>query len=183
MYKKRIETFTESEIYDLMYVTPVISEGALKGVEVNADDEDSAYTIAMDFFMKRVAEVENLNWIDFSDFNGEDETWYDRYRDMCVEGICLYLNNRYSTNDEDLEDLILDVCGDEFRGELETSDMLTNIVGKEARCYDHYIDDGCADDEEDDYVKCASFTFEGKDMDVLIYYGDNTLEVGYIEVR
>jgi hypothetical protein len=184
MCKKRIETLTENEMYDLMYVTPILSEGALKGVEVNADDSDRIYEIALDYFMKRVVEVEIMDIYDFSSFDDEEEAWYDKCREVCLDGIRNYLTKRYSENDEDIEDLILDsLCYCEFRGELETSDILTNIVGKEARCYDHYIDDGCADDEEDSYVMCASFTFEGREMDVLIYYGDNTLDVGYIGIR
>jgi hypothetical protein len=85
-------------------------------------------------------------------------------------------------NFEMIEDAIILGVDGKFLGETKTVELLSEITGMKARCYDHYIDNGCRDDEEDDYVKCAAFDFENSDITVNIYYGDNTLEIGYVEV-
>jgi len=73
--------------------------------------------------------------------------------------------------------------GSKFLWIEEITHRLTEIVGKQARCYDKYIDDGADDDEtEDQYVMCLSFEFENSDLTVRIYYGDVTREIGYVEV-
>ena len=86
-------------------------------------------------------------------------------------------------NFEIIEDAIILGVDGTFLGETETAELLSEITGMKARCYDHCIDNGCMEDEEDDYVKCASFEFENSSITVNVYYGDNTLEIGYVEVN
>ena len=38
----------------------------------------------------------------------------------------------------------------EFPGELETEELLERLSGHKVNCYDHYIDDGCDEGEEDE---------------------------------
>ena len=56
-------------------------------------------------------------------------------------------------NFELIEDVILLGIDGQFLGEAETAELLSEITGLKARCYDSYIDNACGDDEEDDYVK------------------------------
>ena len=81
----------------------------------------------------------------------------------------------------DLRTKIVDALGNEFCGEEKTADILTEIVGRKAECYDHYIDDGC-DDEEDNYIMCASYRFENSPLVVRVHYGDCSYVMGYISV-
>ena len=73
--------------------------------------------------------------------------------------------------------------GSRYRGDLATEDMLTELVGEKAHCYDKVIDDGADYDEtEDVYVMRACFDFDNCDIVVHIYYGDVTEEIGYVDV-
>lgn len=64
-----------------------------------------------------------------------------------------------------------------------TTEKLTELVGKQARCYDSCIDDGADGDEtEDSYVMKDCYEFEGSNLRVRIYYGDVTREIGYVDV-
>ena len=49
-----------------------------------------------------------------------------------------------------IEDAIILGVDGKFLGETKTAELLSEITGMKARCYDPYIDDGCRDDEEDD---------------------------------
>lgn len=69
----------------------------------------------------------------------------------------------------------------EFPGELETEELLERLSGYKANCYDHYIDDGC-DEGEDEYIMCAAYEIKDTDVYVRVYYGDNTGLIGYVEV-
>ena len=83
-----------------------------------------------------------------------------------------------------LESNILDALQDdsEFPGELATGELLERISGHKVVCYDHYIDDGCDEDEEDEYVMCAAYEIKDINVYVRVYYGDNTGLIGYVEV-
>ena len=84
----------------------------------------------------------------------------------------------------DLSRKIIDAIGNEFCGEENTADILTEIVGRKAHCYDNYIDDGCDNkDCEDRYVMCAAFNFEDSPLVVRVYYGDITETIGYVSVN
>ena len=84
----------------------------------------------------------------------------------------------------DLSRKIVDAIGNDFCGEENTADILTEIVGRKAHCYDNYIDDGCdSRDCEDRYVMCASFEFEDSPLVVRVYYGDITETISYVSVN
>ena len=87
-------------------------------------------------------------------------------------------------NFEEFADYIqTQLIGSRFQGCLATEDLLKEITGMNARCYDQYIDDGADDDEtEDQYVMCASFQLEDGRTTVRVYYGDVTAEIGYVDV-
>ena len=79
----------------------------------------------------------------------------------------------------ELRNKIYNALGTHFKGEQETEKILTEVVGKTAKCYDTSIDDG-VDDCENTYVMKSCFSFVGSNLIVRIYYGDITKEIGYI---
>lgn len=62
----------------------------------------------------------------------------------------------------------------------EVCAILEKIIGEPAECYDSCIDDG-SDDEDDEYVMKDCFSC-GK-YRVRIYYGNNTLNVGWVRIE
>ena len=56
----------------------------------------------------------------------------------------------------------------------------TQVSGEDYDFVDEKIDDGCDDDEDDEYVMMRSYNFfvEGTTHYVRFYYGDNTWEIG-----
>lgn len=74
-----------------------------------------------------------------------------------------------------------DLMGKEYYGITDTEEILTEIIGKSVEVYDSKIDDGA--DGDDNYVMCDAFTTNDRSIDILIYYGDCTQEIGYVEVR
>lgn len=84
----------------------------------------------------------------------------------------------------ELEDKVqTGLIGSKFQGCLATEEILEELTGMKARCYDQYIDDGADDDEtEDQYVMCASYQLEDGRTTIRIYYGDVTFEIGYVDV-
>ena len=71
-----------------------------------------------------------------------------------------------------------------FTSEEDIERELTELVGYKARCYDTKIDDGIDDeDDEDEYVMLSAFEFEGSNIIVRVYYGDNTGEIGYVTIN
>lgn len=75
---------------------------------------------------------------------------------------------------------IVDIIGDEYC-ESEIEENLTKYFNKEVSWYDGGIDDGC-DDDEDEYVMKACFEVIGTPIRIRVYYGNNTLNIGYVEV-
>ena len=74
--------------------------------------------------------------------------------------------------------------GANYNGDEETEKELSNLLGGKWRCYDTKIDDGVDDDEtEDEYIMVSCFENEQGNVDILIYYGDVTDEITYIQVR
>lgn len=74
--------------------------------------------------------------------------------------------------------------GANYNGDEETEKELSNLLGGKWRCYDTKIDDGVDDDEtEDEYVMVSCFENEQGNVDILIYYGDVTDEITYVQVR
>lgn len=69
----------------------------------------------------------------------------------------------------------------EYGGIDHTENLLAEIIGKSVEVYDSKIDDGA--DGDDDYVMLDAFTTSDRSIDILIYYGDCTLDIGYVEVR
>lgn len=63
----------------------------------------------------------------------------------------------------------------------EIIDTLTS--GEDYRFHDSKIDDGCDDDEADEYVMKDSYSFCVDDewIDVDFYYGNNTFKIGWIK--
>jgi hypothetical protein len=82
-----------------------------------------------------------------------------------------------------IEDEIYDSLVDTKYDSYEIVAILETIVGKKCSLYDNYIDDGCGDDEEDEYVMKSCFEFEGINLYVYIYYGDVTGLIGHIDVN
>ena len=62
-------------------------------------------------------------------------------------------------------------------------DVLNGIAGDTCDMYNSDIDDGADDDSEDEYVMYDAFTFEKIKVDVIVYYGNVTREIGCVEVR
>ena len=74
--------------------------------------------------------------------------------------------------------------GANYNGDEETEKELSNLLGGKWRCYDTKIDDGVDDDEtKDEYVMVSCFENEQGNVDILIYYGDVTDEITYVQVR
>lgn len=74
--------------------------------------------------------------------------------------------------------------GANYNGDEETEKELSNLLGGKWRCYDTKIDDGVDDDEtEDEYIMVSCFENEQGNVDILIYYGDVTDEITYVQVR
>ena len=69
-----------------------------------------------------------------------------------------------------------------FRGITDTEEFLSNVIGKNVSHYDTKFDDGCEDDEDDDYVMKACFDTDDNEYTIHIYYGDNTEIVGCVDV-
>lgn len=74
-----------------------------------------------------------------------------------------------------------DLMGKEYYGITDTEEILTEIIGKSVEVYDSKIDDGA--DGDDDYVMLDAFTTSDRSIDILIYYGNCTLNIGCVEVR
>ena len=69
----------------------------------------------------------------------------------------------------------------EYSGINYTENLLAEIIGKSVEVYDSKIDDGA--DGDDDYVMLDAFTTSDRSIDVLIYYGNCTMNIGCVEVR
>ena len=73
--------------------------------------------------------------------------------------------------------------GAKYLGASWAEGELSNIVGKKCVAYDSVIDDGADGDEtEDQYVMRDCFEFENSRLTCRIYYGDVTMEIGYVDV-
>lgn len=81
---------------------------------------------------------------------------------------------------DELEQKILETIGDEYC-ECEIEEGLSELLGTKVSWYDGGIDDGA--DGEDEYVMKACFEVEGTDITIRVYYGNNTLEIGYVDIR
>lgn len=82
----------------------------------------------------------------------------------------------------DIEEKIqMHFIGGDYSGDINTIEELNNLTGKKFRYYDGGIDDGADDETEDTYIMYKSFTCG--DIDVILYYGDVTEEIGYVEVE
>ena len=80
---------------------------------------------------------------------------------------------------KELKDKIYDYfIGENYKGDEETADELSKLVGGLWNCYDTKIDDGIDDTEsEDEYLMLSCFELIGGDFNVRIYYGDVTDEI------
>lgn len=74
--------------------------------------------------------------------------------------------------------------GTKYQDDKTTEKKLEKLLGGKWRCYDEKIDEGVDDDEaEDEYIMVSCFEKKQGNIDVLIYYGDVTNEITYINVR
>lgn len=74
--------------------------------------------------------------------------------------------------------------GTKYQDDETIEKELEKLLGGKWRCYDEKIDDGVDDDEaEDEYIMVSCFENKQGNIDVLIYYGDVTNEITYINVR
>lgn len=75
------------------------------------------------------------------------------------------------------------LIGAKFKEE-QIACTLSEIVGAYASCYDTKIDDGSDDDDsENEYIMKSCFEFYNSTFEVLVYYGNNTREIGYVAFR
>lgn len=88
------------------------------------------------------------------------------------------MNKTFSQIKTEIYDKLVDT---EYGGIDHTENLLAEIIGKSVEVYDSKIDDGA--DGDDDYVMLDAFTTSDRSIDILIYYGDCTLDIGYVEVR
>lgn len=72
--------------------------------------------------------------------------------------------------------------GSTFTSETEIGEIISKYAGAPARCYDADIDNGCNDEEEDNYVMYASYEIDGYNTIVRVYYGDVTGKIGCVTV-
>lgn len=115
--------------------------------------------------------------------NSENVLWYQMDCEVKDKVRELLQDEKKRIEFEELKQTIQDKVGTDFIGEVETEELLTDIVGKKATC-DTCIDDGVDDeDSEDCYVMKSCFSFSGSTLTVRIYYGDVTGKIGWIDVK
>ena len=74
--------------------------------------------------------------------------------------------------------------GGKYDGITATEEILTEICGQDVSFYDSVIDDGVDDDEtEDDYIMRDCFSTADDKLTIRIYYGNCTMEIGYVSVN
>lgn len=78
------------------------------------------------------------------------------------------------------KDIIESLIGDIYHNDERVKEIVRKVTGMECRCYDSCIDDGCDDDEPDNYVMKDCFSIDEEGITIRIYYGDVTAEIGYI---
>jgi hypothetical protein len=78
--------------------------------------------------------------------------------------------------------LYSELVGENFVNSEFMEKKLTELVGDKWREYDCDIDNACFGDEENAYVIKSCFENEQGNINVKIYYGDNTLEIGDVSV-
>lgn len=88
------------------------------------------------------------------------------------------MNKTFSQIKTEINDKLVDT---EYGGIDYTEKLLSEIIGKAVEVYDSKIDDGA--DGDDDYVMLDAFTTSDRSIDILIFYGDCTLDIGCVEVR
>lgn len=88
------------------------------------------------------------------------------------------MNKTFSQIKTEIYDKLVDT---EYGGIDYTEKLLSEIIGKTVEVYDSKIDDGA--DGDDDYVMLDAFTTSDRSIDILIFYGDCTLDIGCVEVR
>lgn len=88
------------------------------------------------------------------------------------------MNKTFKEIKEEICDKLVDT---EYGGVNHTENLLAEIIGKSVEVYDSKIDDGA--DGDDDYVMLDAFTTSDRGIDILIYYGNCTLDIGCVEVR
>ena len=88
------------------------------------------------------------------------------------------MNKTFKEIKEEIYDKLVDT---EYGGINHTENLLAEIIGKSVEVYDSKIDDGA--DGDDEYVMLDAFTTSDRSIDILIYYGDCTREIGCVEVR
>jgi hypothetical protein len=88
------------------------------------------------------------------------------------------MNKTFYEIKEAIYDKLVDT---EYGGISHTENLLAEIIGKSVEVYDSKIDDGA--DGDDEYVMLDAFTTSDRSIDILIYYGNCTLNIGCVEVR
>lgn len=59
------------------------------------------------------------------------------------------------------------------------ADTIEYYIKHKVQLFDVKIDDAC-DHEDDTYVMCSAFEVEDEDVVVRVFYGNNSLEIGYV---
>lgn len=170
--QKIVKIICESDAYDIREAAPysMSVEEAINRLQELPKDAQLAFSLGGDYTFGRVKysdfrliEVESIEEEKERERKEQEEwdkecDWYDHIR----EKVCEKFDDTH------------------WLGCKKTCEMLSEIVGKECRCYDHCIDDG-SDDEEDTYVIKACFDFSDSPIKIRMYYGDNTEKIGYVD--
>ena len=170
--QKIVKVICESDAYDIREVAPysMTVEELIKRLEELPKDAQLAFSLGGGYTFGRVKhsdfrliEVESIEEEKERERKEEEEwdkecEWYDHIRNK-----------------------IFDQFDDtHWLGREKTCEILSEIVGKECRCYDLCIDDK-SDDEEDTYVIKACFDFSDSPIKIRMYYGDTTEKIGYVD--
>jgi hypothetical protein len=172
--QKIVKIICESDAYDIREVAPysMSVEEAINRLQELPKDAQLAFSLGGGYTFGRVKhsdfrliELESIEEEKEREKKEEEEwdkecEWYD------------HLSKKVSDQFEDKD----------WLGEEETCTILSEIVGKECRCYDHCIDDGC-DDEEDTHIIKACFDFSNSPIKIRMYYGNNTEKIGYVDFQ
>ena len=76
---------------------------------------------------------------------------------------------------KNIENKMIGIIGKKFID--NTINHIEKIIGKELFLYEQAIDYELDDDEEDEYMFVSSYTNQGEDFIVKIYYGNKTLNI------
>lgn len=171
---KIVKIICESDAYDIREVAPysMSVEEAINRLQELPKDAQLAFSLGGGYTFGRVKhsdfrliEVESI----------EEEKERERKEQEEWDKECEWYEHLSKKVSDQFDDA-------QWLGIKHTCKKLSEIVGKECKCYDHCIDN-CSDDEEDTYVIKACFEFSNSPIKIRMYYGDNTEKIGYVDFQ